>query len=197
MLQKIDENNEVLIVQRAKPKLQRGGQAKEVFVGKLFHVWQWPQKLYDGSETIFEGLSRVDTVTVLATTPDGQVIITKQSQPGLDEFWSMPGGLMDEGETVLTAAKRELLEETGYSSQDWYFLFSSQMSGKIDWANFYLVAKNCLPTAARKPDPGEKIELELLSLEQFEQLTKREDFRQNDFALWMFRNEVNLDELLR
>lgn len=196
LLQKIDEQNETLAIKRAPAKLKRGEDAKMVFAGVFFKTWQWPQELYDGSTVTFESLSRPDTVTVLAVTLDQKILVTKQQQPGLKEFWSLPGGIMDDGETVLQAAKRELLEETGYSSQDWYFLFSSQMSGKIDWANFYLVAKNCQEVTTQNLDGGEKIALELFNVNEFEMLVKKEDFRQNDLALWLFRSEVKLAEII-
>jgi ADP-ribose pyrophosphatase len=188
MLQKIDEQNEQQIIVRAKPKLKRGELAKIVFQGHFFRVWQWPQKLFDNSEATFESLSRADTVTVLALTKDQKIIMTRQSQPGFDEFWSMPGGIMDEGESVLSSSKRELLEETGYASNEWYFLFSGQMNSRIDWANFYLIAKNCEQVSEKNLDPGEKISLEFFDLNQFAELVKDKNFRDSDFALWYLRN---------
>ncbi len=189
MLQKVNEQNEQEIVKRPLAKLQRGEGAKIMAQGNFFKIWQWPQKLYDGSEVIFESVSRADTVTVLAFTEDKKVIMTKQTQPGFQEFLSLPGGIIDAGESVLKASKRELLEETGFSSNDWYFLFSGQMNSRIDWANFYLVAKNCQETAEKNPDAGEKITVELFDLNQFAQLVKAKNFRNSDFALWYFQTD--------
>lgn len=187
MLQKINEKNEQQVIKRAEPKLKRGEGAQIIFQGKFFKIWQWSQKLYDNSETIFESVSRADTVTILALTKDQKVIMTKQTQPGFNEFWSMPGGIIDDGEGVFEASKRELLEETGFVSDDWYFLFSGQMNSRIDWANFYLVAKNCQKVAEQTPDSGEKISLEFFDLDQFAKIVKDDGFRNSDFALWYFR----------
>ena len=189
MLQKVNEQNEQEIVKRPLAKLKRGEGAKIMAQGNFFKIWQWPQKLYDGSEVTFESVSRADTVTVLAFTEDKKVIMTKQTQPGFQEFLSLPGGIVDEGESVLKASKRELLEETGFSSDDWYFLFSGQMNSRIDWANFYLVAKNCQETAEKNPDAGEKITVELFDLSQLAQLVKAKNFRNSDFALWYFQTD--------
>lgn len=183
----LTEANQHELIRRAAAKLQRPSTAQEVFAGEFFRVWQWPQQLYDGSTATFESLSRPDTVTVLATDVAGQVIMTRQSQPGFQDFWSLPGGVIDNGEAVWTAAKRELLEETGFASDEWYFLFSSQLNSRIDWANFYLVAKNCQLQAALQPDAGEKIAVELMSQTEFEQLLRRSEFRNTDFALWWWR----------
>jgi len=189
MLQKVNEQNEQEIIVRTPAKLQRGAGARVIAEGSFFKLWNWPQKLYDGSEVTFESVSRADTVTVLALTADKKVIMTKQIQPGFQEFWSLPGGIIDENEGVLAASKRELLEETGFSSDDWYFLFSGQMNSRIDWANFYLVAKNCQRVAGLNPDAGEKISVELFDLNQLSQLVKEKNFRNSDFALWYFQTD--------
>ncbi len=184
---RLTEANQHEVIERAVAKLQRPSNATEVFIGEFFHVWQWPQQLYDGSSVTFESLSRPDTVTVLATDEQGQVIVTRQSQPGFQDFWSLPGGVIDGDEAVWAAAKRELLEETGFVSNEWYFLFSSQLNSRIDWANYYLVAKNCRLQAALQPDAGEKISVELMSQEKFVSLLRKAEFRNTDFALWWWQ----------
>lgn len=187
MWQKLDESNEQTVIKRTAAKLQRGSQAKIVAKGQFFNIWQWPQKLYDGSVVTFESVSRSDTVTVIALDQDQKIIMTKQTQPGFTEFWSLPGGIIDQGESVLQAAKRELLEETGFASEEWYFLFSGQMNSRIDWANYYLIAKNCRVVASKNSDPGEKIEVEVIDLDSFTELLKEENFRNSDFVLWFVR----------
>lgn len=193
--QQLTEINQHDLIKRAPPKLQRGAGAKIVFAGKIFTVWQWPQTLYDGSQTIFESLSRPDTVSVLALDQNKRIIMTKQVQPGFSEFYSLPGGVMDQGETVWQTAKRELLEETGHESQEWYFLFSCQMSGKIDWNSYYLLAKNCQQVSAKSLDAGEKIELELLDQRQFTEVINNDKFRDIDFALWYLKGGWDVEEL--
>jgi ADP-ribose pyrophosphatase YjhB (NUDIX family) len=43
----------------------------------------------------------------------GRVLLVKRSQPPLQGRWSLPGGLLETGETLEAAVARELLEETG------------------------------------------------------------------------------------
>ena len=87
MLQKVNEQNEQEIIKRPLAKLQRGDGAKIMAQGNFFKIWQWPQKLYDGSEVTFESISRADTVTVLALT----ACVTKNGVPHRHGDFCPPG----------------------------------------------------------------------------------------------------------
>jgi 8-oxo-dGTP pyrophosphatase MutT (NUDIX family) len=56
-----------------------------------------------------------DWVGIIALTQAQQVLLIRLYRRGVDQIvWEIPGGMIDPGETPLEAAKRELLEETGY-----------------------------------------------------------------------------------
>src|SRR3989344_90768 len=102
-------------IKRPKSKQPIPENAKRVFRGVIFDVYQWEQEMYDGTRTIFEKLKRPDTVVVFRVLPDGKIILTEQEQPGgKGPFIGATGGRVDEGEDILAVAKRELLEESGY-----------------------------------------------------------------------------------
>ncbi len=64
-----------------------------------------------------------DAVNVVAFTPQQKILIIKQLRFGTGQFSiEIPGGFIDDGEDHLTAAQRELREETGYSSTTWTYL---------------------------------------------------------------------------
>lgn len=55
----------------------------------------------------------------------GRILLVRQFRlPALKSLWELPAGRVDEGETVLAAAKRELEEETGYRARRWKKLAS-------------------------------------------------------------------------
>ena len=61
-----------------------------------------------------------DWVNVIAITKDGQVVLERQYRHGLGKTcYELPCGVIEAGETPLEAAKRELLEETGYAGGQW------------------------------------------------------------------------------
>lgn len=69
--------------------------AVRAFQGMIFDVYQWPQKLYDGSEFTFEMLKRTDTVSVIGLVDGGKILVIDDEQPHLGSRRSFPGGRVD------------------------------------------------------------------------------------------------------
>src|SRR5271154_4836495 len=50
----------------------------------------------------------------------GRILLVKQYRlPARQYLWELPAGRVDEGETPLKAARRELIEETGFRAKTW------------------------------------------------------------------------------
>jgi len=68
-------------------------------------------------------LSGADSVNIIAKNTDGKIILVNQFRFGIGDYTlEIPGGMIDEGETPLFAAKREMREETGYTGTNWRYL---------------------------------------------------------------------------
>ena len=106
----------------------------------------------DGRATRWDVLAGGRTVALLALTEAGRVVLARQFRPGpglvLDE---LPGGLVDEGEDVPTAAARELLEETGYAAARVEIVGSSWLAGFATIQRFAAVARGCRRVAEPHP----------------------------------------------
>lgn len=150
-------------------------QAKKVFSWKLFQTYQWQQKLYDGSYGTFEMIERPPCVDVIATV-GSKVIVLKQSQPGRKAFYSLPSWRVEKWEMALSWAKRELLEETGFSSKSWQLFQSWNTASKIDFQESVFIARDCEMTELPNTDAWEKISMQLVSFDDFCTIVRREDF---------------------
>jgi len=139
--------------------------AKRVFEGVLFDVYQWPQEMFDGSIEIFEMLKRADTAEIIATK-DGKIMLQEQEQPGKPSFLCLPGGRIEKDEKPLDGAKRELLEESGFVSEDWSLFHSIRPSHKMDWSIFVYVARDCRFVQEQNLDAGEKIQIRWVTLDE-------------------------------
>jgi 8-oxo-dGTP pyrophosphatase MutT (NUDIX family) len=148
----------------------------------LFDVYQWEQKMYDGSVATFEKLKRPDTVVVFPVLPDGRILLTQQEQPGKAPFVAATGGRVDEGEDILAAAKRELLEESGYRAEYFELWYATQPVSKIEWAVYLFVAKGLTKVADLNLDAGEKVTLMPVTFDEFVGLGSNPEFEEKEIT---------------
>lgn len=111
-----------------------------------------------------------DFALVYATTVDGLVVLLRQYKHGLRRVGlSFPGGKVNDDEHPTAAARRELLEETGYASDDWTDLGSyvTNANQRCNVAHLFR-AKACRFVTA--PNHGDLEEMELLHIPEGELL---------------------------
>lgn len=162
--------------------------AKRVFKGIMFDVYQWQQKMFDGTFQTFEKIKREDTAMVIPVTTDGKIILLKESQPGKKPFTALVGGRIGRNEKVLDAAKRELLEETGYEAREFIMFDSFQPVSKIEWNVYTFIAKDCKKVSEINPDSGEKIKLMPVSFEEFLKIVMSKEFNDTELTLKLLRD---------
>jgi ADP-ribose pyrophosphatase len=106
-------------------------------------------------------IERPDAAIIFPLTPAGEVVLVRQYRPpiGMMEL-GLPAGLVEEGEEPEKAARRELLEETGYAGGEWESLgaVASSPSLKDNWAHLYL-ARGVERAGSQQPDEYERLEI--------------------------------------
>ncbi len=178
-------------IERPKSKQPIPENAKKVFEGVLFDVYQWEQEMFDDTKETFEKLKRPDTVVVFPVLPDGRIILTQQEQPAKEPFVGTTGGRVDKGEEILDAAKRELLEESGYEAEEFILWDTTQPVGKIDWVVYTFIAKGLKKVAEMNLDAGEKIKLFTVTFDELINIALDKNFSEREIAYYFF--EAKLD----
>jgi ADP-ribose pyrophosphatase len=113
-------------------------------------------------------LERPDAAIVFPLTREGEVVLVRQYRPAIGRIeLGLPAGLVEEGEEPEKAARRELLEETGYAGGEWELLsvVASSPSLKDNWAHLYL-ARGVSRDAPPQPDEYERVEVVLAPLRE-------------------------------
>lgn len=105
-----------------------------------------------------------DWVNVIAITKDGLMVMERQYRHGLgNTCFELPCGVIEEGETPLEAAKRELLEETGFAGGEWtpWMVLSPNPATSTNLAHSFL-AVGVEKVSGQHLDATEDIEVFLL-----------------------------------
>jgi ADP-ribose pyrophosphatase len=91
-----------------------------VFDGRLLHVRRDRVHLPSGGEGLREYVVHPGAAAIVALGEDGRVVLEHQYRFAAgNHFYELPAGKLDRDEAPLAAARRELLEETGYRAERW------------------------------------------------------------------------------
>ncbi len=108
-------------------------------------------------------------VAVVPFTEDNRVVLVKQFRPPVERYViEFPAGLNDMDEPLHQVASRELLEETGYSSESLRQIAQGPLSsGASTEVLTVFLAKNCRKTHPQRLDEVEEIEVITLPFDNF------------------------------
>lgn len=135
----------------------------------VFHT-QWFDllaKTMDEGDEPYYSLRLPDYAAIIAITAAGRVLCVRQYRPAVDRVTlELPSGLIDPGETPAQAARRELIEETGYEATGLEVLAPMLPdTGRLGNRIWPCVAEGLRRVEGREPEAG--IEVVELSVPEF------------------------------
>lgn len=142
--------------------------SEEIFDGQVVHLYKDDISLPNGKPATREVIRHVGAVAIVPMTEDGKVIIERQFRYPLNRvITEIPAGKLDsKSEDRLSAAKRELEEETGYLADEWIELGDYiPAAAYCDEVITMYLAKG-LHMGTRNLDEDEFLNIETVSLEE-------------------------------
>ena len=134
---------------------------KLVYKGTILDIFSDTMLLPDGSTEEWDMVHhRKGAACTVAVTPDKKIVLCHQQRPALERYtWELPAGCRDDvNEDTMVCAKRELLEETGYTTEKWSKLLAlrSTVAFCDEMIDVYL-AEDVVCTSHQELDPAEEI----------------------------------------
>lgn len=142
--------------------------SREVFRGPVFRVTTDTVLEPGGIQARRDIVRHPGSVVILAldeTQRQPRVLLERQYRHAAAAYlWELPAGRVDPGESEIAAAKRELLEETGFTAARWQRLFKCFVSpGFMDETMAIYLARELRPGKAQ-PEADERIRQRMVPL---------------------------------
>lgn len=152
----------------------------------------------------FYSYSRRDYVVIVASDMEGKYLCVRQFRQGIKKVTTeFPAGGIERkdgkeygedkeisAENALLAAKRELLEETGYESDEWKHLLTVPSNATMadNYAHLY-VARNCRKVSEQSLDETEFLNVKKFTIEEMDEMIDKGEFQQAVHIMaWLLAN---------
>lgn len=152
---------------------------KDLAQSRLFRIEQVELRFSNGTQTLYERVHATGqgAVLVVAMPDPGHVLLVKEYAVGTDRYeLGFPKGRLEADELPVSAANRELMEETGYAANELKYLRMLTVApGYFSHLTHVVLATDLYPQTADgdEPEPMQVIHWPLAKLSE---LLLREDF---------------------
>lgn len=146
---------------------------KDLLVHSRMHVVEDMVRLPDGNVTTYVRSTPAvaHSVAVIAVNGAGELLLQREySYPPDEIMWQLPGGAIEKDEDVITAAQRELSEESGYVAEECRIIGFFYSDNRRSDRRQYIVAARGIREELRPADPEEFIESYWLPVDEVERM---------------------------
>jgi ADP-ribose pyrophosphatase len=141
----------------------------EKYKNKLFSVSEEHAVDPSGFEIRRAIVHHVGSAVMMAVDEKKRILLVRQYRmPARKNLWELPAGKMDPGETALRAAKRELVEETGYRAKKWKKLVMFYPSPGYVGETMTIFLATGLTAGEARPMDDERIEARWFGAKEIE-----------------------------
>ena len=137
--------------------------SEEILDGRFLHAFRDTVRLPDGSEATREYILHPGAVMMIPLLDDGRLVLERQYRwPMQRVMIEFPAGKIDAGEEPLACARRELLEETGYTAREW--AYAGKMHPVISYSTEFIDIWFCRGLALQESKLDDEEFLEVIEV---------------------------------
>jgi len=161
--------------------------SKELYRCGLFWVTEDDAKDSTGFEIKRSIVRHAGSAVMMPVDEKRRILLVRQYRlPARAHLWELPAGKLDPGETPLQAARRELIEETGYRARRWKKLISFYPSPGFVSEKMTIFLATDLTAGEAQPMDDERIETRWFSASQVLQMIRSNTIRDSKTIVGYF-----------
>ena len=144
-----------------------------MFTGRVFSVRRERVIEPTGLEVTKDVVVHPGSIVVLPVFPNGDILLVRQYRHAVGCYlWELVAGTMEPRESPLAGARRELLEETGYTARRWRQLMDVFPTPGFLSEHMVVFACEGLTPGEARPEADEKIRVRRFSLRELERMMR-------------------------
>ena len=152
--------------------------SKVLYKGPVFAVRQDRVIEPGGLRVLRDVVTHHGSVVLLPVLSDRRILLVRQYRHAVGRFlWELVAGRIELGEAPLAAARRELLEETGYTARRFRKLLDIFPTPGFVSERMLVFAATGLTAGRARPESDERITTRAFSLRQLERMIRRGTLR--------------------